>query len=69
MADAVRALGVDPYTWILSGGDDHALLATFPPGADLPPGWRPIGSVGEGAGVTVDGRRYDDGPAGWDHFR
>ena len=25
------ALGVDPYTWILAGGDDHALAATFPP--------------------------------------
>ena len=28
------ALGVDPYTWILAGGDDHALAATFPPGVD-----------------------------------
>jgi thiamine-monophosphate kinase len=69
MADAARALGVDPYTWILSGGDDHALLATFPPDATLPPGWRPIGTVGESGGVTVDGKRYEEGPAGWDHFR
>lgn len=30
LADAARALGVDPYTWILTGGDDHALVATFP---------------------------------------
>jgi thiamine-monophosphate kinase len=69
MADAARALGVDPYTWILAGGDDHALLATFPPDATLPPGWRPIGTVGASGGVTVDGKRYEDGPAGWDHFR
>ena len=69
MADAARALGVDPYTWILAGGDDHALLATFPPDATLPPGWRQIGTVGEAGGVTVDGKRYEDGPAGWDHFR
>ena len=69
MADAARALGVDPYTWILAGGDDHALLATFPPDATLLPGWRPIGTVGESGGVTVDGKRYEDGPAGWDHFR
>ena len=69
MADAARALGVDPYTWILAGGDDHALLATFPPDATLPPGWRPIGTVGTAGGVTVDGKRYEDGPAGWDHFR
>ena len=69
MADAARALGADPYAWILTGGDDHALLATFPPDAELPGGWRPIGLVADGAGVTVDGRRYDEGPAGWDHFR
>jgi thiamine-monophosphate kinase len=69
MADAARALGADPYAWILTGGDDHALLATFPPDVELPGGWRPIGLVAEGTGVTVDGRRYDEGPAGWDHFR
>lgn len=69
MADAARALGADPYAWILTGGDDHALLATFPPDAGLPAGWRPVGLVAEGTGVTVDGRRYDEGPAGWDHFR
>jgi thiamine-monophosphate kinase len=69
MADAGRALGVDPYAWILGGGDDHALLATFPPDATLPPGWRAIGTVGESGGVTVDGKRYEDGPTGWDHFR
>ena len=69
LADAARALGADPYGWILTGGDDHALLATFPPDAGLPEGWRPVGLVAEGTGVTVDGKRYEDGPAGWDHFR
>ena len=68
MADAAAALGVDPYTWILAGGDDHALAATFPPAEVLPPPWRPVGQVLAGSGVTVDGRGYD-GPAGWDHFR
>ncbi|WP_376767597.1 thiamine-phosphate kinase [Micromonospora profundi] len=68
MADAARALGVDPYTWILAGGEDHALAATFPPEVALPPEWRPIGLVTAGAGVTVDGGAYD-GPRGWDHFR
>lgn len=68
MADAAQALGVDPYTWILAGGEDHALAATFPPAVALPPEWRPIGVVTHGAGVTVDGAPYD-GPTGWDHFR
>ncbi|MEU1683830.1 thiamine-phosphate kinase [Micromonospora sp. NPDC005707] len=68
MRDAAQALGVDPYSWILGGGDDHALAATFPATATLPAGWRPVGRVTEGSGVTVDGSPYA-GPAGWDHFR
>ncbi|MFE9690421.1 thiamine-phosphate kinase [Micromonospora sp. NPDC005806] len=68
MRDAAQALGVDPYTWLLAGGEDHALAATFPAAATLPAGWRPIGRVTEGAGVTVDGAAYV-GPGGWDHFR
>jgi thiamine-monophosphate kinase len=67
MRDAAQALGVDPYSWILGGGDDHALAATFPAAVTLPPGWRPVGRVAEGAGVTVDGTPYA-GSAGWDHF-
>ncbi|WP_431927763.1 thiamine-phosphate kinase [Micromonospora wenchangensis] len=68
MRDAAQALGVDPYTWILAGGDDHALVATFPATVALPDRWRTVGRVVEGGGVTVDGDAYD-GPAGWDHFR
>lgn len=68
MRDAASALGVDPYVWVLAGGDDHALAATFPPGADLPPSFRVIGSVHEGTGVTVDRKPWQGG-TGWDHFR
>ena len=68
MRDAASALGVDPYVWLLAGGDDHALAATFPPGTELPPGWRAVGSVHEGTGVTVDRRPWQGG-TGWDHFR
>ena len=53
------ALGVDPMAWVLSGGEDHALLATFPPKAVLPTGWAVIGAVrapGREPGVRVDGR-------------
>jgi thiamine-monophosphate kinase len=42
--------------WVLTGGEDHALLATFPPDAALPPGWTAIGAVRGGeAGVLVSG--------------
>jgi thiamine-monophosphate kinase len=69
MVDAAAALGVDPYVWVLTGGDDHPLVATFPATVALPESWLVIGRVTEGGGVTVDGRRYTDGPPGWDHFR
>jgi thiamine-monophosphate kinase len=69
MRDAAGALGVDPYAWLLTGGDDHALAATFPRGTALPEGWLEIGAVTEGAGVSVDGKPYHGGSLGWDHFR
>jgi thiamine-monophosphate kinase len=61
------ALGANPER-ALAGGEDHALLATFP--ADvLPPGFRIIGSVIErGAdGVLCDGVPVS--PDGWDPYR
>ncbi|RRD29663.1 thiamine-phosphate kinase [Actinomyces bowdenii] len=60
--------------WVLTGGEDHGLLATVPPEAvpDLPDGARVIGSVraprdGEGARLLIDGAEPGPG-AGWDHF-
>ncbi len=67
LVEVAGLLGADPVRWLLTGGEDHALVATFPPDAALPPGWRPIGTVRTGAGVSVDGA-VDDGVAGWDHF-
>lgn len=70
LRDVGNALGVEPMDWLLDGGEDHALVATFPPEVELPPEWRRIGSViaGGGAeGVTVDGQQR--ARAGFDHFR
>lgn len=61
------ALGADPITFILTGGDDHALLAAFPDEASVPDGWTVVGECREGEGVTVDGEEYE-GPSGWSHF-
>ncbi len=69
MRDAAAALGVDPYVWIFTGGDDHALAATFPAGTVLPPGWRTIGRVNDHDQVTVDGEPFTGASAGWEHFR
>jgi thiamine-monophosphate kinase len=72
LADVGAALGADPRHWLLTGGDDHALAATFPRGALLPFGWIRVGTVlasdGTDPPVLVDGRVYEGGPAGWDHF-
>lgn len=66
MAEIATALGADPLTWTIAGGDDHALVATFAP-ADVPTGWRIVGQVGGSPGVvTVDGA--EPPAAGWTHF-
>ncbi|MGA8112889.1 MAG: thiamine-phosphate kinase [Actinocatenispora sp.] len=69
MKDAATALGANPYEWVFGGGDDHALVATFPPGSVLTADWRVVGEVGKGRGVTIDRRPFTSGPGGWDHFR
>lgn len=66
------AVGVDPMQFVLGGGEDHPLVATFPAGIDLPEGFRPIGRVerphdGAGPAVTVDGAAYEGTP-GHTHF-
>lgn len=61
------AVGADPVQFILEGGDDHALLATFGSIESVPAGWSVVGEVLAGDGVTVDGAPYD-GPTGWTHF-
>lgn len=61
------ATGADPLSFMLGGGDDHSLLATFPDAAAVPSGWTVIGAVADGSGVTVDGAAYE-GETGWTHF-
>jgi thiamine-monophosphate kinase len=69
LAPAAEALGAgSPLEWLLTGGEDHSLVATFPAGTTLPPRWRVIGEVRAGRGVLVDGRPHT-GPGGWQHFR
>ncbi|WP_051144050.1 thiamine-phosphate kinase [Modestobacter italicus] len=59
LPQVAAALGGDPLGWVLTGGEDHALVATFPPHVALPEGWTRIGVVHEptedGPGVRVDG--------------
>jgi thiamine-monophosphate kinase len=60
--------GGDPLGFQLTGGDDHALVATFPPGK-VPTGWTTIGKVVSGQpSVLVDGAVPEVDSAGWKHF-
>ncbi|UFS61141.1 thiamine-phosphate kinase [Subtercola endophyticus] len=74
-AAALRAvddvIGAQSRDFVLCGGEDHALLATFAPSVPLPAGFRRIGVVLERAAghplVTVGGEAYVK-PGGWDPF-
>ncbi|WP_019854894.1 thiamine-phosphate kinase [Actinopolyspora mortivallis] len=67
LSEVASALGANPWRWVLTGGEDQALVASFPHEAVLPPGWQPIGRVTEGSGVTVDGSEYAE-ESGWQHW-
>ncbi|WP_130865644.1 thiamine-phosphate kinase [Acidipropionibacterium timonense] len=65
------ATGQNPMEWVLTGGEDHALAATFAPG-DVPEGWQVIGTVLDPSVcadpvVLVDGKAWDH-KGGWTHF-
>ena len=66
------ATGKDPYTFIFTGGDDHALAATFPAAESVPEGWLAVGAVeftdDDQTGVVLDGTVWESS-AGFDHFR
>jgi len=75
LAEALRPasdlLRADPMAWVLGGGEDHGLLATFPAGVQLPAGFTAIGSVQALGSTTLPGvtiAGHAAGTGGWDHF-
>jgi thiamine-monophosphate kinase len=78
LVDAALEVGVDPLTWVASGGDDHAFAATLPSDLALravaelaelpePVPFTQVGRVVAGTGVVfVDGPTPAD--TGWDHL-
>ncbi|MDR1078759.1 MAG: thiamine-phosphate kinase [Propionibacteriaceae bacterium] len=74
VAEPIRAVaqasGRDPLEFVLSGGEDHALVGTFPFG-QVPGGWdligRTLAAPGSDPVVLVDGQPWA-GPGGWSHF-
>ncbi|MPV36248.1 thiamine-phosphate kinase [Georgenia subflava] len=74
LADVGARLETDPAQWVLSGGEDHGMLATFPADVELPEGFRRLGDVRAADEHPAGTVLLDGGPpavarSGWDHFR
>jgi thiamine-monophosphate kinase len=67
LAEEAPTLADRALALVLGGGEDHGLLAAFPPGA-VPHGYRVLGRLVDGAGVTVGGRDSGAVVPGWDSF-
>ncbi len=74
VASVAQVTGGQALDWVLTGGEDHALLATFPPRSPVPGDFRPIGCVRAASPAHPAGTVLVAGspPAvqgrGWDHF-
>jgi len=66
--EPARAIEANALDWVLYGGEDHCLLATFAPGSKIPREFKPIGLVVEPVSgkcdVLLDGAPIE--AKGWD---
>ncbi len=62
LVSTAAAFGTDPIAWILAGGDDHAIVATFPPKKRMPAGFTAIGKVTQDpvGEILINGVAYRD---------
>ena len=69
LEEAARAISANAFDWVLDGGEDHSLLATFNPGASIPREFKPIGEVISKTNheVLLDMAPVAEG--GWDSVR
>lgn len=68
---AADFLGEEAMQWVLYGGEDFGLLATFPKDATIPEEFSIIGKVAtagsKGTAITIDGEQMSTSE-GFDHF-
>ncbi len=67
--EPARAIGASALDWVLFGGEDHGLLATFPAEARIPREFKPIGVVLAADENQPSRVLLDDAPIaekGWD---
>jgi len=69
LEQAALRLGVNPLNWVLFGGEDHSLLATFPPEVEIPREFKPVGVVLPATSheLYLDSEELDS--KGWDSIR
>ena len=70
VSTVAQALNTDPLSYVLTGGEDHAMAATFAP-ENVPEGWTVVGTVARSSdepAVLLDGKPYEGGQS-WTHFR
>ena len=70
LESAARACGHPAVDWVLHSGEDHSLLACFPPHVVLPAPFRAIGTVGavEPGGRPRVRSGEEEVEGGWSHF-
>lgn len=68
LEEPAMRIGATAIDWVIGGGEDHSLLATFAPGAVIPRAFKPIGRVIERseADVLLDSMALAE--RGWDSF-
>jgi thiamine-monophosphate kinase len=69
LEEPAMAISANAFDWVIDGGEDHSLLATFPRDAVMPRAFKAIGEVVKKGAyrVTLDGAPLDEG--GWDSTR
>ena len=68
LEQAAQSISADARPWVLHGGEDHSLLATFSEGAEVPRGFKKIGICKKAdSALTLDGKPIE--PKGWDSVK
>ena len=69
LEEAARAIGANAFDWVLDGGEDHSLLATFAAGGAIPREFKVIGEIIKRTNhdVLLDMAPVAEG--GWDSVR
>ncbi len=69
LEEAAMAIAFDAKIWVIGGGEDHSLLATFPSDAVLPRAFKPIGLVVPAGPSPVMLGAQPLPESGWDSVR